>query len=224
MAVMPQLNSGDLVTADHWNAHVAQINANTAIAETVGTGVFTSADTVSSWATTVQNEVFGGPGRTQRPRCSVCVTTSGYQTIVNSTNTMLNWETEVADTDSMFTPGQSGVTVPVTGRYLSVVTVNFGTLSGTVNGAIGIKLLKNTTNPDPGQAPSSSILDTNTAPWNYAAEGPIVSMVSYVPLNAGDVVRVSVWHNFNNGTARNIPVWPGFGNKGTSWDLVYQGK
>lgn len=226
MPVPANFTTGHLITADEWNAQATLINTNETNLATNTANIGTRgvrADLYSE-VSTIRTEIYGGASRTQKPRCAVRVTNNGYQTINNATDTMLNWETEVSDTDAMFTAGGSGITVPVSGRYLSLVTLNLATISGTVTGAIGIKLLKNTTDPNPGANGQANVLDTNTAPWNTAAEGPIVSMVSYVTLTANDVVRVSVWQNFNNGTAQNTPVWTGFGNKGTTWDLVYQGQ
>lgn len=176
----------------------------------------------------IRSEIYGGATRTGKPKCTVAVTNNGptwFQTLNYGTDTMLNWETEVVDTDAMFTPGQSGITVPVDGLYLSVVSVNLAAQTGTVTGSLAVKLFRNTTEPNPNAAGNvTNVLGTNTAPWNYAGEGPVVTMSNVVQLTAGTVLRMGAWHNFNNGANLNVGVKGGFNAKGTTWSITYLGK
>lgn len=235
MAVIPHVEAGNTALAAEQNALIDQVNSNTSVVATVGTGVFTSVDTVSSWSTAAQSaidslrsEVYGGTTRTGKPKFAAAVTTNAspyFQTLNYSTDTMLNWQTEVRDTDAMFTPGQSGVTVPVSGFYLSQVSLNLVSQTGTVTGSCALKLYQNTTNPDPNAAGNvTNVLGTNTAPWNYAGEGPVVTLNNIVQLSAGAVLRVAAWHNFNNGANLNVGVKGGFNAKGTMWTVTYLGK
>ncbi|MDA3643775.1 hypothetical protein LZ318_11970 [Saccharopolyspora indica] len=54
MAVISHVQAGSVASSAHQNGLIDQVNSNTRVAETVGTGVFTTTDTVSSWATQVQ--------------------------------------------------------------------------------------------------------------------------------------------------------------------------
>lgn len=251
---MPQLTDGTLVDALKWNAHVDQINLNTTdisnqggrittletnqgtrgtngtVYSEIGTlktnqGTRGTNGTVYSEIESLRTELFGSSTRTVRPKCSVRHTADAYVTLNYSTDTMIIWETEIQDTDAMFTAGGSGITVPVAGEYLSMVSLNLTADATIDNGAMGVKLLKNTTTPGPGGTNEPNVLDTNTAPFNSAGEGPVVTMDTRVTLAAGDVLRVSAWHNFRQGTTnKNVPLRSGFNDIGTKWRVIYLGK
>ncbi|MEU6267701.1 hypothetical protein [Saccharopolyspora shandongensis] len=208
MASIPQVVAGAVATAAAQNSLIGQVNANT-------------------------GQIFGDSSRSVAPYCKVCVTAdTGWQTLpygpgngTSGGNRMLNWETEVYDTDNMFAgTGTNSITVPVDGLYLSQLSLNLATQTGTVTGAIGVKLLSNTADPDPAANGGNNVLDTNTAPFNVAGEGSIIKMTSIVSVAAGTALRVSAWHNFNNGSGLNVGVWSGFGNRGTAWAVTYLGK
>lgn len=68
MATMPTFEQGKLIGPLEWNDHANQINTNTTdisavttdhnnLEAVVGTGVFTSTDTISAWATNAQGQI-----------------------------------------------------------------------------------------------------------------------------------------------------------------------
>lgn len=230
MATMPTFTTGHLITAAEWNAHATQVNDNTTAIGTNTTNIGTrgTKGAVYSELDTIRTELYGSTTRTGKPKCTVAVTTNAspwFQTLNYTTDTMLNWQAEVEDTDAMFTPGQSGITIPVAGRYLSTVYVNLAAQTGTVTGSMAVKLYQNSTEPNPNVGANvNNVLGTNTAPWNYAGEGPVVTLTNVVQLAAGTVLRVAAWHNFNNGANLNVGVKAGFNAKGTLWSVTYLGK
>lgn len=240
---MAQAVAGNVAVAAEYNNVVnnvldlnGRVTTNTAV---IGNGVFTETDNISAWATSaqaaiaaMQTEVFGATGRTTKPMVKLRL--NANQVFNYSTNTMMNWQVEDFDSANMHTGTEQRITIPVSGRYLNVVTINLaededGTGTRKPDrGAMGVKLLLNSTDPDPGPAITSA---TMTAPFNQAGEGPVVSMVSINQFAANDQIRVSGWHNFSLGdntvvgNRLNMTVIPGlFEQVGTTWTCVYLGK
>lgn len=180
----------------------------------------------------IRAEVFGDAARTTKPMVKLRLNTN--QVFNYATDTMLNWQLEDFDSASMHAGTDQHVTIPVAGRYLNVVTINLGPDedgAGTRapdRGALGVKLLLNSTDPNPGPSITAA---TATAPFNSAGEGPIVTMAAVSNFAASDVLRISGWHNFSLGdnatvgNRLNMTLVPGpFEAVGTTWSCVYLGK
>jgi hypothetical protein len=177
----------------------------------------------------IRTELFGDATRTTKPMVKLRLNANAVFNY--TTNTMINWQVEDFDTANMHNASEQGVLIPVAGKYLSIITINLadnedgaGTRKPT-QGSLAMKLLLNSTNPDPGGAGVITV-GTTTAPFNSAGEGPIATMTSVNQLNANDVLRVSGWHNFQDGaSALNMTMIPGiFGQVGTTFTCVYLGK
>lgn len=134
MAIITHVQPGDLARAAHQNGLIDQVNANTAVCETIGTGVFTETDTVSAWATAVQNRLDKLPGAYYGAWTDDNTGNTDTQVIDASDS---NGEKVMVYTNQLVTPtgmsmSNGTVTVANAGLYLVTASIQVTTNNGSL--------------------------------------------------------------------------------------------
>lgn len=253
MATMPTFDQGKLIGPDEWNAHANQINANTdgltagatrittletnqgtrgtngtlySEVETLKTnqGTRGTKGAVYTEIDALRAEVYGAATSTVRPKCKLKITAN--QALTWSTDTFVNWTSELSDTHNFHAGSNNYVTVPYTGSYLVVASINLAFTSGVTGGALGLKLIRNSTDPGPGANGGVNCVATATSPFNSAGEGPVASILATLDLTSADTLRLSCWHNFSTSGGNVAPaiIPGGFNGTGTTFSITYLGK
>ena len=125
------------------------------------------------------------------PQCKV--RRAAAQSIVTATATLVSWDTEDIDTDAMFAPTSTDVTIKTAGVYVAV-------LGGTIAGASGLKvweILKNGVT----QVPSAT-----TGPDTAAQAGRTNAVVEMACV-VNDVIRGQVFHNVGSNQNMTGAMW-----------------
>lgn len=206
MAVIPHVVAGNTALAAEQNALIDQVNSNTSVVETVGTGVFTSTDTVSAWATAAQSAIDNHESRLDTIEAKpICVLKkSGNQSIPDGDSdgagpdtgvgdVVVTWQTVVKDNAAM----RSGdtIVIPSAGEYLVCAQVNIAA-GGSKAGDCVLYVTKNGT----------TVFDKSIGAFgqpckNTGGLGNGLSLSSVQTFAAGDVLRVMVFQD--SGAARD---------------------